>query len=248
MSHLQRRIVLLVPIGARTCDFLQRRNAVSRHRMRLHVGVGSMRGEQAFVGEALEGVVHAPRGLAGGGQKLHPGAIGVFFLLARIGEQGIADQFLRGRDSGGANIGQAAIAAAARAGHHRAGPKQHRDHHRCLRPRDLFAHLGEMAAGQMAGFMRQHADKLVRGLRLHDRAVIHEDAAAIGDKGVEGGIVDDHDLDVLFFQARRRAGSAWYIRAAIARSRHPATSVGLSAPAQWPIVGQRLARPRWRRP
>ena len=54
----------------------------------------------------------------------------------------------------------------------------------------------------MAGFMRQHPDDLVRGLGLHHRAVVHENAAAVGDKGVEGAVVDDDDLDVLLFQTR----------------------------------------------
>ncbi len=55
----------------------------------------------------------------------------------------------------------------------------------------------------MAGFMRQHPDNLVRGLRLHDGAVIYENAAAIRDKGVKRTIVDDDNLDVLLFEARR---------------------------------------------
>ena len=54
----------------------------------------------------------------------------------------------------------------------------------------------------MAGLVGQHADQLVRRLRLHQRAVIDEDAAAVGDKSVEGGIVDDDHLDVLLFHAR----------------------------------------------
>ena len=52
----------------------------------------------------------------------------------------------------------------------------------------------------MAGFVREHADDLVRRLRLHDRAVVHEDAAAVGDEGVEDALVDDDHLDVLLFQ------------------------------------------------
>ena len=171
--------------------------------MRLHVGIGAARGEQAVVGEALEGLVHAPGGLAGGGQKFHAGAVGVFFLLAHIGEQGAADHFLRRGDRRRAGIGEAAVGAAAlRARHHRAGAEQHGDDHLGLRLRQLLAHLGEMAAGKMAGFVRQHADDLVRRFRLHHRAVIDEDAAAVGDEGVEDALVDDHHLDVLLFEAR----------------------------------------------
>ena len=87
-----------------------------------------------------------------------------------------------------------------RARRDRAGAKQHGDDHLRLRLRHLFAHLGEMAAGEMAGFMRHHADDLVRRFRLHDRAVVHEDAASIGHERVEDALVDDHHLDVLLFQ------------------------------------------------
>ena len=202
VAQLQGRIVLLVPIGAGAREFLQRGDALGRHRMRLQIGIGAARGEQAVVGEALEGFVHALGGLAGRGQELHAGAVGVFFLLALIGEQGAADHFLRRGDRGGAGIGQAAVAvAASRARHHRAGAEQHGDDHLGLRLRQLLAHLGEMAAGEMAGFVREHADDLVRRLRLHHRAVIHEDAAAVGDESVEGALVDDHHLDVLLLEA-----------------------------------------------
>ena len=87
-------------------------------------------------------------------------------------------------------------------GHDRAGAEQHGDDHLGLRLRQLLAHLGEMAARQMAGLVREHPDDLVRSLRFHQRAVVHEDAAAVGDEGVETAVVDDDDLDVLLFQAR----------------------------------------------
>ena len=60
-----------------------------------------------------------------------------------------------------------------------------------------------MPAGEVAGLVRQHADDLIRCIRLHDRAAVDEDAAAVGDEGVEGDIVDDHHLDVLLLQTRR---------------------------------------------
>ena len=154
--------------------------------MRVQVRVRIARGEQAFIGEPSEGFVHAFRGLAGRGQELHPGAVGVFLLLAHIRDQGAADHFLRPRDRGRAGIGQTAIAAAAScARHHRAGAKQHGDDHLGLRLRQLFAKLGKMPAGQMAGFMRQHSDDLVRGVGLHQRAVIDENAMAVRDEGVK---------------------------------------------------------------
>ena len=211
VAQLQGRIVFLFPIGTGPRDFLQCRDALGGHRMRLDVRIGAMRGEQAVIGKPLEGFVHALGGLAGRGQKLHPGAVGIFLLLAHIGDQGSADHFLGCSDRRRAGIGQAATAVAAScARDHRAGAQQHGDDHLRLRLRQLLAHLGEMAAGQMAGFVRQHPDDLVRSLRLHHRAVVHEDAAAVGDEGVKDALVDDHDLDVLLLQpAARRIGRVY---------------------------------------
>jgi len=59
-----------------------------------------------------------------------------------------------------------------------------------------------MTAGQMAGFVRQHPDDLVRRLRLHQGAVIDEDTVTVGDEGVEYRLVDNGDLDILFLKAR----------------------------------------------
>jgi len=113
---------------------------------------------------------------------------------------GVGAMVAAGR-SGASGMGQAGAATRTRARGDRAGAKQHGDDHLRLRLRHLFAHLGEMAAGKMAGFMRHHADDLVRGFRLQDRAVVHEDAASIGHERVEHALVDDHHLDVLFFHA-----------------------------------------------
>ena len=81
--------------------------------MRLHVRIRPACGEQAVVGKPLEGFVHALGGLTGRVEKLHPGAVGIFLLLAYIGDQGAPDHFLRPGDHGRAGIGQAAIAVAA---------------------------------------------------------------------------------------------------------------------------------------
>ena len=174
VAQLQGRVVLLVPIRARTRQLLQRGDALSRHRMRLNIGVRAARGEQALVGEALEGLVHAPGRLAGGGQKLHAGLVGVFLLLAHVGEQVAADHLSLRREHRRAGVGQPAAAAAGlRACDHRAGAKQHGNDHLRLGLRHLLAHLGEMTAGKVAGFVRHHAGDLVRRLRLHERAVVH---------------------------------------------------------------------------
>jgi hypothetical protein len=62
--------------------------------------------------------------------------------------------------------------------------------------------VGQMPPGQMARFVRQHPDDLVRGVRLHQRTMVDEDAAPIGDEGVKDVLIDDDDLDILLLQAR----------------------------------------------
>jgi hypothetical protein len=52
-----------------------------------------------------------------------------------------------------------------------------------------------MAAGDVAAFVRQHADQLVGRLGPHDQAGIDEDPLAARHEGVERVVLDDHDLD-----------------------------------------------------
>ena len=75
---------------------------------------------------------------------------------------------------------------------------------RRFRLRHLAAKPGEMAAGDMAAFMRDDADDLVRRVGLHQRAGMHEHVVPIHHEGVEGAVVDDMDLDIL----RAEAGGA----------------------------------------
>ena len=57
-----------------------------------------------------------------------------------------------------------------------------------------------MAAGDVAGLMRDHADDLVGRLGLQQRARVDEHAAA-GDEGVEARIVDENDVDARLRQS-----------------------------------------------
>ncbi len=57
-----------------------------------------------------------------------------------------------------------------------------------------LAQAGEMAAGDMAGLVGHDADELVGAAAVENGAGIDEDAAAIGDEGVEGAAVDDDDV------------------------------------------------------
>ena len=119
-----------------------------------------------------------------------------------IGEQRIADRRLRRHDRGGADLAGAGDAGA-RAGHRRADAGEHADDRLGLRPRQLLAQAHQMAVGQVAGFVGEHADDLVRRLGVEQRAGIDEDVAAVHHEGVEAAVVDDDDLDVVLGRGRR---------------------------------------------
>ena len=95
----------------------------------------------------------------------------------------------------------AAAGAAARGRDRAAKAEDHGDDRRRLRLRKLLAQARQMPAGHVAGFVRQHADDLVRHFRIDQRAGVDEDAPAIHHEGVERAIVDDGDLDVLLGEA-----------------------------------------------
>src|SRR5450631_3380020 len=61
----------------------------------------------------------------------------------------------------------------------------------------------QMAAGKVAGLMREHADDLVRRLGVEQRAGIDEDVAAVHDESVEGAVAEHHHLDALLGEAGR---------------------------------------------
>ena len=54
----------------------------------------------------------------------------------------------------------------------------------------LLAQARQMAAGEVAGLVRQHADDLVRRLGIEQRAGVDEDVAAVHHEGVEAAVVD----------------------------------------------------------
>ena len=207
--------------------------------MRLRIGIGVARDEHDLFGEALERLVHALRRLAGLVQIAHRRAVGAFFLLALIGEHVAADDFLRRAERGRAGVAEAVVrvAAGGGAGDDGANAEDRREDHLGLRPRELLAQLGQMAAGDMPGLMREHADDLVRRLRFHQRAGIDEDAAAVDDEGVEGRLVDDDDLHVLLgetggAQQRRGVVAQQLLDLRVADDRR-----ALAAPAPAPATG-----------
>ena len=60
-----------------------------------------------------------------------------------------------------------------------------------------------MAARDVTGFVRDHADQLVGRFRQEDRARVDEHISAIDDEGVKARIVDQMHLDVIARHARR---------------------------------------------
>ena len=65
-------------------------------------------------------------------------------------------------------------------------PASKRDDRCGLRRGELLAQARQMAAGEMPGFVREHADDLVRRFGIEQRAGIDEDVAAVHDEGIEG--------------------------------------------------------------
>ena len=92
----------------------------------------------------------------------------------------------------------------------------------------LLLHARQMAAGDMAGFVRQHADQLVRPLGAHDQAGVDEDALAARNEGVERAVLDDHDLDRAGIEAgrppdRRHQGADGVLDLGVADQTEPLT-------------------------
>ena len=70
-------------------------------------------------------------------------------------------------------------------------------------PAELNAQAGQMAAGNVARFMGQNADDLVRRFGPRQQPGVNEHALAAGHEGVDLVIVDDVDAHRRRVQARR---------------------------------------------
>ena len=220
VPRLQVRRVLDVEIGAGLDQSIERGDAIGRHRMRLQIRIDKARVEQGVAAQPFEQVEHAAAGLPGGVEKLCAGMVGLVFLSADIGQKRTLDRRLRPQDRG-----RCIATAGARGGHRRADAEQQRDHGGGLRRRQLLAQLEQMAAGQMPGLMREHANDLVRRLGIEQCAGIDEDVPAIHDEGIEGAVVEHDHLDVLLgeaggLEARLRVVAQQLLDLGIADDRH----------------------------
>src|SRR4029079_12157685 len=70
-----------------------------------------------------------------------------------------------------------------------------------LRLRYLRAQPRKMAAGDVPALMRNDADHLVRRLRFHECAGMHEHVVTVDHEGVETAVVDNVNIDALRAEA-----------------------------------------------
>ena len=201
VALLQRSRILVLAIGALLDQRLQVGDAFLRHRMADAVRIDLRARQRKRRLEALEGLQHALAGLMRGVEIGDGRAVGGDFFATLVLEQHALGEFATARGKPHARRGETA-AVAGRARHHRAGAEQAGDDGHGLDVFELFAKLLFVAAGDMAAFVRDDADDLVRRLGLHQRAGVDEQAPS-RDEGVEGRIVDQHDADAGAGEARR---------------------------------------------
>ena len=159
VAQLQFRRILFVPIGAGLCDFGQGGDTLFRHRVRAHVGAHSLRSVELVVGEALEGLIHSLGALPGRSQELDAALVRLLLLLALVGQQRKHHRRLRGHHGGHGGI--TSPGAAACAGHRGADAEQHGEDRGGLGVGKFGAQFHQVPAGDMSGFVRQHADDLI---------------------------------------------------------------------------------------
>jgi len=69
---------------------------------------------------------------------------------------------------------------------------------------DRIMHAGQMAAGDVTGFVGEHADDLRGVSTLHDETGVDEKILPAGDEGVEGIVLDDIYVDRVLVQTGGR--------------------------------------------
>ena len=85
----------------------------------------------------------------------------------------------------------------------RSGAQHHRDDALDAGVAHRLLGAGQMAAGDMAGLVRQHAEQLVRGFGAHDQAGIDEFVLPAGDEGIELLVLDQIDVQRARLEPRR---------------------------------------------
>ncbi len=132
----------------------------------------------------------------GGVEEGDGGLVGRGLLVLPVGEhhahRGV------GAAEGGAHAELTDLAGAGH-GARRHGREADDLHHQSggFRFRHLAPQPRQVAAGDVAAFVGDHADQLIGRLGIHQRAGMDEHVVAVDDEGVEGAVVDDVDVDVL---------------------------------------------------
>ena len=177
-------------------------DAIGRQRMRRQVGVASA-DQHALVPlqvaqELQRSLGRLPGALQEGDRRLVSRAL-LSLAVVEEGEDGAWHRRL----AGAGRSRPAAAAAAHGAARQGAGAQDHLQDLHGAEVVQLFLHAREMAAGDVAGLVRQHADQLVRRLGAHDQAGVDKDALAARHEGIERVVLDDHDLDRVGVEAGR---------------------------------------------
>jgi hypothetical protein len=117
MTRLQRGGVFRVPIRTGLGHTLERRHALARQRVRLHIRIDVAGLVEQLISHALESIVHAFRRLPGGGQEPHRGTVRLVLLRADIAEKRVLDGGLWTSDRCHAGLPQISIPASACGNH-----------------------------------------------------------------------------------------------------------------------------------
>ena len=124
--------------------------------------------------------------MPGGVEEADRGEIGRLLLGALVGEKVALHEFLAAhRDAGDAGACSADFVPDEAAPGEGAGRGEHADHREDLGVGDLLAQPGEMAAGDVAGLVRDDADDLVRRVGVHEGADVDEDFWPLATKALK---------------------------------------------------------------
>ena len=164
--------------------------------MRAQIGILTFCRQRFLPLEHLEERDHAVRRLAGRLQQAKGGLVGGALFVARVGHE-VAQRNLP-RDGLPTDGWRRVLGEHADRGTH-----ERANDHLDGRVLDRLIDPHQVAAGDVAGLVRDHADHFVRILGGGQQAGMDEHLQAAGDEGVDPRIVDDVDLDSVGIEAGR---------------------------------------------
>jgi hypothetical protein len=197
VAELQLGRVFDRKILAGRCQLPQAGKTVGRDRVgareRIPLGIRV----KLLAGKALECRQHAETGLLRGVEVRQTGLVGSRLLRAALCRQAAHNHLVATHHDAlpGAAYVAAAVATGDGASDHGADAEKLDQQGARLVLGDATAQSRHVSAGDVAGFVCEDADHFIRRIRLHKRAGVHEDVAAIDDEGVEGVVVDDAHRD-----------------------------------------------------